>query len=180
MILIQKINYHTSLYFNVSYLVRISKLGKLNKPFIWEWVQCLLCEKWEQSACSLVRGKVWNLQLLFPWFLPFIIYLLANDPSLLRVLILKQHVGSPLLSFPLNCRCEWMRSWFIQLTWLDTREHTPIALSWHKIPVSHKPLWLQEEIRNYYCDKKQEALVRLTLPVEKAKFWLSYGPNPCL
>lgn len=36
-----------------------------------------------------------------------------------------------------------------------THEYKPAALSWHKIPVSHKLLWLQEEIRNYYCDKKQ-------------------------
>ena len=36
-----------------------------------------------------------------------------------------------------------------------TREYKPAALSWHKVPVSHKPLWLQEEIQNYYCDKKQ-------------------------
>lgn len=36
-----------------------------------------------------------------------------------------------------------------------THEYKPAALSWHKIPVSHKPLWLQEEIQNYYCDKKQ-------------------------
>ena len=146
---------------------RISKLGKLNKLFIWEWVQCLLCEKWEQNACSLVRGKVWNLQLLFPWFLPFIIYLLANNPSLLRVLILKQHVGSLLLSFPLNCKCEWMRSWFIQLTWLEPMSTNP-------------PLYLgtRSQLATSFSDYKKKSWVSKSNPlVSFLQYFVLYLPS---
>ena len=63
-----------------------------------------------------------------------------------------------------------------------THVYTPVAWLWHKIPVSHSSLWLQEEIQiqNNYFDKKQASFGQADIDIGESQILTLLRPKSLL